>query len=148
MKENPFTSLGTTAEPVAADQPKTLSGRGFEIAHNVFRGLLAFFFIGYVPVFIVPGFKDMFEEFGVQLPLVLQYVVHFSNLAVSLSLAFLPLCILVFTSIEFGLFNLPRSRSKTLINIVYWLILILIVGLGCYGVWLAFLSITTGLTSL
>ena len=146
MKENPFTSLGTTAEPVAADQPKTLSGRGFEIVHNVFRGLLAFFFIGYVPVFIVPGFKDMFEEFGVQLPLVLQYVVHFSNLAVSLSLAFLPLCILAFASIEFGLFNLSSSRSKILINVLYWLILILTVVLACYGIGLAFLSIITGLT--
>ena len=146
MKENPFVSPETTADPVAVDQPKTLSGRGFEIAHNVFRGLLAFFFIGYVPVFIVPGFKDMFEEFGVQLSLVLQYVVHFSNLAVSLSLAFLPLCILVFTSIEFGLFNLPSSRSKTLINVVYWLILILIVGLACYSTGLTILSITPGLT--
>ena len=137
MQENPYTSPEATAEAVAADQPKTFLGRGFEIAHNVFRGLLAFFCIGCVPVFVAPGFKDMFEEFGIDLPLVSQYVVHFSNLAVSLSFAFIPLCILAFTSIEFGL-----------INIVYWLILILIVGLGCYGVWLAFLSITTGLTSL
>ena len=57
MKENPFTSPETTAEPVAADQSKTLSGRGFEIAHNVFRGLLAFIFIGLLPVLIVPQFK-------------------------------------------------------------------------------------------
>ena len=146
MQENPYTSPETTADSVAADQPKMLSGRGFEIAHNVFRGLLAFFCIGCVPVFVAPGFKDMFEEFGIDLPLVSQYVVHFSNLAVSLSFAFIPLCILAFTSIEFGLFNLPRSRSKTLINIVYWLILILIVGLVCYNAGLGFLSITTGLT--
>ena len=147
MKENPFTSPETTAEPIAADQPKTLSGRGFEIAHNVFRGLLAFFFIGYVPVFIVPGFKDMFEEFGIDLSLVSQYVVRFSNLVVSLSYVYLPLCVLAFASIEFGLFNLPSSRSKALINVVYWLVLVLIVGLACYGVWLTLLSITTGLTA-
>ena len=146
MQENPYTSPETTADSVAADQPKMLSGRGFEIAHNVFRGLLAFFCIGCVPVFVAPGFKDMFEEFGIDLPLVSQYVVHFSNLAVSLSFAFIALCILAFTSIEVGLFNLPRSRSKTLINIVYWLILILIVGLVCYSAGLGFLALIPGLT--
>ena len=147
MQENPYTSPETTADSVAADQPKMLSGRGFEIAHNVFRGLLAFFCIGCVPVFVAPGFKDMFEEFGIDLPLVSQYVVHFSNLVVSLSYVYLPLCVLAFASIEFDLFNLPSSRSKTLINDVYWLVLVLIVGLACYGVWLTLLSITTGLTA-
>ena len=146
MQENPFTSPETTAEAVAADQSKTLLGRGLEVAHNVFRGLLAFLCIGYVPVFIVPGFKDMFEEFGIDLTLVSQYVVRFSNLVVSLSYVYLPLCVLAFASIEFGLFNLPSSRSKTLINVVYWLILILIVGLACYSTGLTILSITTGLT--
>ena len=124
MKENPFSSPETTAAPVPVDQPKTLSGRGFEIAHNVFRGLLAFFFIGYVPVFIVPGFKEGCEEFGIELPLVSQYVVRFSNLVEGLSYVYLPLCVLAFASIEFGLFNLPGSRSKTLINVVYWLCLL------------------------
>ena len=147
MQENPYTSPETTADSVAADQPKMLSGRGFEIAHNVFRGLLAFFCIGCVPVFVAPGFKDMFEEFGIDLPLVSQYVVHFSNLVVSLSYVYLPLCVLAFASIEFDLFNLPSSRSKALINVVYWLVLVLIVGLACYGVWLTLLSITTGLTA-
>ena len=146
MKENPFVSPETTADSVAADQPKMLSGRGFEIAHNVFRGLLAFIFIGLLPVFIVPEFKDMFEEFGIDLPLVTQYVVQLCNLATRFSYVFLPLSFLAFASIEFGLFNLPRSRSKTLINIVYWLILVLIVGLVCYSAGLGFLSITTGLT--
>ena len=146
MQENPFTSPETTAEAVAADQSKTLLGRGFEVAHNVFRGLLAFLCIGYVPVFIVPGFKEGCEEFGIDLPLVSQYVVRFSNLVVSLSYVYLPLCVLAFASIEFGLFNLPSSRSKTLISVVYWLVLILIVGLVCYSAGLTLLSITTGLT--
>ena len=148
MKENPFTSPETTAEPVAADQSKTLSGRGFEIAHNVFRGLLAFIFIGLLPVLIVPQFKDLFQEFGIDLPLVLQYVVQFSNLAASFWYAFLPLSLLVFASIEFGLFNLSRSRSKTLTNVLYWLILILVIGSACLSALSALGSLTTGLASL
>ena len=147
MKENPYTSPEATAESAAAtDRPKPLSGRGFEIAHNVFRGLLAFIFIGLLPVFIVPEFKDMFEEFGIDLPLVTQNVFQFCNLATRFSYVFLPLSFLAFASIEFGLFNLSSSRSKILINVLYWLILILTVVLACYGIGLAFLSIITGLT--
>ena len=56
---NPFQPTQTAADPAKQKTGK----RGFEIVHNVLRGLLVFLSIAIIPVFILPNFADMFDEF-------------------------------------------------------------------------------------
>lgn len=146
MKENPFAPPKSVAKPDAVEPTKAMSERGFEIGHGVFRCLFAFFFVGCLPFFIMPEFAAMYEEFGMEVPLMTQYVVRFSELAASLSYVFLPLCFFIFASVEICLFKLPKGRLKTLLNAVYWLSLILVVGTASVSIWNVFSALTTSLT--
>ena len=145
MKENPYASPEATVELVADNQPQRLSDSSFEIVHNIFRGLGAFLGIGCGPVLIVPAFSDMFSEFGVELPYVTQCVVQFSRFAAQFPYAFLLLTFSLFVAIEFGLFWLPQSMVKTLLNVGYWLMLVLVIGVSCFSLSVVIQAISTSL---
>ena len=141
---NPYIPIQTPAKSKSevTAKPKT-GGRGFEIFHNVFRGILAFLFLGYVPVFVLPKFRNLYEEFGVELPTMAQLVLQYSNLAYASAIVFLPLSFVLFAVIECGIFSIPSGLLKTLINIVYWLALILVIGLA----FLTFLNVFNQMSS-
>ena len=107
---NPFT---TTQNPTGAAAIEVVrqknSGRVFEIVHNAFRGLLAFLCFGVLPILLVPPLKNMFEEFGIELPLISQLVVQLSYRARAFFYLFLPFALVVFAGIEIGIYSI-RSR--------------------------------------
>ena len=87
----------------------------------------------------------MFEEFGIELPLITQLVIQFSNLACATSVLFVPFTLVVFAGIEVGIYLMPSSPRKTLINIAYWSLLVLVIGLLGMSLFMPCLSIISGL---
>ena len=145
---NPYIPIQTLAESESKVTAKPKTGeRGSEIFHNAFRGLLAFLFLGFVPVFILPKFKVLFEEFEAELPTLAQLVLQFGDLAAVVPIAFLPLSFGLFAAIECGIFTIPTSPLKTLINIVYWLALILVIGSASFTFLNIFNQISSSLAS-
>ena len=129
---NPFAPAKTTANPAVAEKNQKTGGRTFEIVHNAFRGLFAFFCFGIVPAFIAPNVEDICQEVGidlVELPLLTQLVLEYSKY---ISLLVLPV-VGMFAVIEFGIFSIRSNFWKTLINITYWLVLIVLGGLICFS---------------
>ena len=128
---NPFTPTRTSAEPTgAAAEQKTVS-RGFEIFHNMIRGVFAFLSVCITPVFILPSFANLFGEFGVELPTLAQFVLEFSQFVCTIWLTFVPICFVVFGAIELGIFSIPSRKWKTLVNVAYWLVLVIVIGAAC-----------------
>jgi len=139
---NPYTPTQAPAGSRSKDVVKH-STRSFEIFHNAFRGLLAFFCFGFTPIFVLPQFKNFFEEFGIDLSVIGQLILQFSDVACIAPIAFLPFSFVVFAAIECGIFFLPSGRPKTLINVTYWLVLVLVIGSAFF----AFMNILTAITS-
>ena len=141
---NPFSPTQTVADPANVTVQET-SWSAFDFVHSLSRGLLAFFFFGVAPVFIVPALTDMFEEFGIELPLMTQLVIQYSNRVGIFALLFLPFALGIFAGIELVISFIPAGTSKKLINIVYWLALILAIGFAVLSMAIPLFSIATGL---
>ena len=130
---NPFASTQVPTDPAASVEQKA-GGRGFEIAHNMLRGLFVFFFVGLVPVFNISYLRIGCEEFGVELPLITQLVFQFSKLVCKAPFISLPLSLGILAMFEYGIFLIPSSKWKVLANFVYWAVLILVIGSAYYSV--------------
>ena len=143
---NPFTPTRTLADPASVTVQKA-GPRIAEMSHNLFRGLLAFFFLGFVPIFILPNFTAMFSEFGIELPLLTQWVIHLSNFARRFFWLFGPFAFAVIVGIEVGIYFISSRRWKTLVNIVYWLALLIAIGLIGTSLLIPYSSIVTGLAA-
>ena len=129
---NPFSPTQTPNSPTLDVEQKT-GGRGFEIVHNIFRGLFAFICVALIPVFILAKIHPLFDEFGVELPLMSQLILRFSLLAYEVAFLFLPISFIILAVVEWGIFAIPSGKSKTLINTGYWLALILVIGSACFS---------------
>ena len=86
----------------------------------------------------------MFQEFGLDLPSLTQLVLQYGNW---ISLLALPVVFGVFAAIEFGIFSIRSNWWKTLTNIAYWLVIILVGGLICVSLMIPFVAIYSGLTT-
>jgi len=147
MNQNPFESLQSCPDPDSVAVSPKLKPNYFEGIHNAFRGLFAFFCLVAAPIFIMPSFFDMFEEFGIDLPGIVSLFCRYCSIATKFSVILLPLSLATLAAIEIGFFMAPASKWKTWLNIVYWLALILIIGCICFGLFNTFSSIVYGLTS-
>jgi len=145
MKDNSFVPLESGVASPAIAESKQKTGGYLEIFHNVTRGMLAFFFFGIAPIFIVPGYKDWFEEFGIDVPSVTMCVLQFSHVTLLYWFVTLPLSFWAFAGIEFGILKLFKGTLKIRVNIIYWLVLLLAAGIACLGIWLPCQVIHNGL---
>jgi len=137
MKENPYASLESAGKPIPVAKVSRKPSRFLEAFHNTFRGVFAFLSIGIVPIFVVGNIAMMFEEFGIELPLLTQLILRFSSMATQTWFLFLPVCLCVFAGIELSLFKLSHSKFKALLNVAYWLALIFTVGAASFSLWVA-----------
>ena len=142
MTENPFAAHQSPEGSKL--KPKT-SPRNVEFFHNALRGLIAFLCLGFVPVFIMPIFINMFEEFGIELPGLSILIVNFSSRARMFWIVFLPFSLCAFAGIEFGLFAMPKGTLKTLANVAYWIALICVIGIVCLSLAIPCIAIINGL---
>ena len=147
---NPFTPTQTLADPAATEAKRKGGVLNFEIMNNALRGALAFLCFGVAPICLaqILNLKALFEEFGVELPVLTQWVIQFSDLASSFSFLFLPLAFVVFAGIEFGIYSIPSSFWKTLVNIVYWLALVLVIGFVGFSLVMPLIATVSGLTAI
>ena len=136
MEDNPFEPLKSSIAPTAIVVANRKPHSNFEISHNIFRGVFAFIYFGIAPVFIVPLFSDMFEEFGITVPLVTTYVLQFGSLAFHYWYVMLPLSFCIFAGIEFAILKHLKGTSKILVNIIYWLVLLLVAGIAWLAIWM------------
>ena len=144
---SPFTPTQTASKVVAAEATQRTDVRAIEILHSVFRGLFAFFCFGIGPIFIVPVFKRWFEEFGIELPSITEWVIQLSGQAIQLVVLYLPLAIGVFAGAELSILTIRSSGWKRRANIVYWLILAFAIGFMCLSLAIPCYSIIEGLYS-
>ena len=151
MKDsNPLKPTQTPVGPVAETSPAvnpTTGGRGFEIFHSTFRGVLAFLCFGIGPIFVVPVFKHWFEEFGIELPSITEWVIQRSQKAIQRVVLFLPLAPMVFTGAELSILTIRSSLWKRRANIVYWLILAFAISFMCLSLAIPCYSILEGLNA-
>ena len=129
---NPYTQPDASA---ASEEAKQKTHTDFkknaaEVSHNAFRGVFAFLAIGLIPAFIIPALTELFEEFGVELPTVTQFVIQYSHVVRQYSFVVLPIMFVLLAGIEFGFFAIPSGKLKTIGNLAYWLFLILVIGLA------------------
>lgn len=96
-------------------------------------------------LFFVPEFKNMSEEFGVELPVLSQFVVNLSNKAIKFSFVFVPLVILVLLIAELGILLIPRGTIRGNLNKLAWLILLIAIILFAVTVVMPLISMMEGL---
>ena len=143
---NPYTPMQTPADPALISEQKT-NVRILEIANNTFRGIVAFLCFGFAPVFILPKLQTLFEEFGLELPTITQLILQFSHLASTTAILFLPFILGFLAAVEIGLYSIPSGKWKTLLNIVYWLALILVISLAFSSLMIPYNQIIRGLSA-
>ena len=149
MKDsNPFSPTRTLADPAVMDAVKKTGVLNVEIMNNTLRGIFAFLCFGVAPIYITRTLNlvSLFDEFGIQLPWMTQFVLQFCGQVCRVPWLYLPLCLGGFTGIEFGIYSISSSFWKTLVNVVYWLVFILLLGVVCFSLVLPLIAITSGLT--
>ena len=143
---NPYTPTQTPADPTVISEQKT-DVRIPEIVNNVLRGIVAFLCFGFAPVFILPKLQTLFEEFGLELPTITQLILQLSHLASTTAILFLPFTLGFLAAVEIGLYSIPSGKWKTLLNIAYWLALILVIGLAFFSLMISYNQIIRGLSA-
>lgn len=96
-------------------------------------------------LFVIPKFKEMFEDFGIELPVLSQLVITLSDKAIKLSLVFLPFVILVSITAELGLLSIPRGAIRRILNKLAWLVLLLAIILLAVVLGMPLIAIMEGL---
>ena len=136
MEDNPYEPLKANFDSAAIVEANRKTHSNFEISHNILRGVFAFIFFGIAPVVVVPGYEKMFEEFGMEVPLSTICVLEFSHFAIRYWYVLLPFSFCIFGGIEFAILTLFKGTSKWLVNIIYWLALLLVAGIAWLGIWM------------
>ena len=138
MEGNPFEPLKSVVSSASLTGAERKLGGYLEVFHNIIRGLFTFFYFGIAPIFMVPSFLDLFEEFGIELPGYSILVLQFSRLTIRYWYVWLPLSICLFAGIEFAILKGLSGIAKLSVNILYWLVLLLIAGIAFLGIWMPF----------
>jgi hypothetical protein len=97
-------------------------------------------------LFLIPEFKKMFEEFGIALPVLSQWVISLSDKAIKLSFVFLPFVFLAIIMAELGLLSIPRGAIRGILNKLAWLVLLLAIILLAVAFCIPLIQIMEGLT--
>jgi hypothetical protein len=144
MKNNPFQSPATNIGSPAPDtQAKGVSFSA--IANHLARFSLAACILILVPLLFVPRFSDLFEEFGIELPLVTQLLIAISKQINMFALIYVPLAIVSLLVIETLMFLMPKSFYRTLVSLAIWLLLLTILIVGSLALLLPIRAISSGL---
>ena len=97
-------------------------------------------------LFVIPKFKEMFEEFGIELPVLCQWLISLSDKAIKLFFVFLPFVIMVIIIAELGLLSIPRGAIRRILNKLAWLVLLLAIILLAVAFCIPLIQIMEGLT--
>ncbi|MFK7768072.1 MAG: hypothetical protein AB8B55_12685 [Mariniblastus sp.] len=138
---NPFKSPSST-EPVSAERLPNNS-----LANHISRVLFVFFFFGLFPVFIAPNFMAMFDEFGVELPVVLQWAFTYCELFNQYAFIGLPAILLGSIALEVLLRKFTAGRTRATLNLLLWLLLITSVAFCCLALFNTLDAISSGLAA-
>ncbi len=96
---------------------------------------------------VIPEFKNILEEFGVELPVLSQFAISLSDKANKFSFAFVSLVILVLMIAELGLLSIPRGAIRRNLNKLSWLVLLIAIILFAVTVGIPLISNVAGLSA-
>lgn len=115
------------------------------ILNGVIRFICCFCLFGIFPLFVVPKFSNLFEEFGIELPAAAQFVIATSDRMLKLWFIALPILFSACIVAEGFLLSLPRGVNRKILNWIAWIGLILAVGITLASIAVPLITITSGL---
>jgi hypothetical protein len=142
--ENPYSNSIVDLQGTAN---KTQPSKNLQLAifNSVLRAILWLGLVVVGFIFVLPNFSVMFEEFGIELPHVTRFFFMLSDLAIRWMFIVLPAALLLFLGVEFAFLKSEKSRLRTILGVLWWLALLLSIGLVVVSVMSPLIAISSGL---
>jgi type II secretory pathway component PulF len=142
--ENPYSNSIVDLQGTAN---KTQPSKNLQLAifNSVLRAILWLGLVVVGFIFVLPNFSVMFEEFGIELPHVTRFFFMLSDLAIRWMVLVLPAALLLFLGVEFAFLKSEKSRLRTILGVLWWLALLLSIGLVVVSVMSPLIAISSGL---
>lgn len=96
-------------------------------------------------MFVTPEMMNMFEEFGIELPGLTQFVIAMSDRMIKFWFVVLPGAAFMAMGAEAILFFLPQGSNRRILNWIYWLVVVVIVGFFLAAIVIPLITISVGL---
>ena len=142
MTENLFQS----GPPSHDESPPRKIGGG-SIVWHIIRFAFGFFLFVVVPFSVAPEFSDMFEEFGIELPVITRSFMTISDMVCKWFIIFVPQIFIFLLCVEIGLYLLPKENGKRLYGSLWWLCLILVLVFYVIAISIPVMAIISGLNA-
>lgn len=144
MKSNPFESPSPKIDsPQSETEPKGVSFPA--IAIQLIRLSLACCIFFIVPLFVAPRCNDLFQEFGIELPVITRTYFSICSLLQTYFWIYFPLALAIVIGIEIAVHKIPLRTIPIVVSLLYWLLLLLLLVATVAALWTPYQSVVSGL---
>ena len=117
------------------------------VANAILRLIGWFGFLVVGLIFVAPQMTVMFQEFGIELSVLTQFVIAVSERMLVLWIIFLPVAAILTLGAEALLLFLPVGSNRRILNRIYWVVFLIIVGIFVFALAQPTIAISVGLAS-
>jgi hypothetical protein len=148
-EDNPFfKGPAKTFEPLELDAEAGRSnGALSSIVLQSLRFVLSCFAFIVFPLVVAPYCKKMFEEFGLDLPVLTLLLFSISRQIIGIVSIYVPIVFVALAGIEIFVYRMPKSLPRTLLNILLWLVVLLTLAFSIISCWIPYQAVVSGLTA-